>query len=183
MYVTALQVQQAADVVFRTDFPGDFGGIEHAQVVVAVTLPAAFLLSQAFELLLVQRGKNAAGLVVALDVVLFDARTNDVGTFEDHAAEHFGGFVAIALLDDIDVAAVGVDQLPAIATTGAVTDLGGFQHGDAVARFAEKQGRRQTGVARADNTDIALDQLFEHRKIEGLVAGRGVVAVYVFLHD
>ncbi len=87
------------------------------------------------------------------------ALTDDVGAFEDHAAEDFGGLVAVALFDDIDVAAVGVDQLAAVATAGAEADFGGFEHGHAVAGFGEEQRRGQTGVAGADHADVAVHRL------------------------
>ena len=132
-------------------------------------------------MLLVHRGEDAARAVVALDVVVLYALTDDVGAFEDHAAEDFGGLVAVALFDDIDVAAVGVDQLTAVATAGAETDFGGFEHGHAVARFGEEQRRGQAGVAGADDADVAVHRFFEHREVAGEVAGGGVVAVYMCL--
>ncbi|MNX75034.1 hypothetical protein D3C86_1064920 [compost metagenome] len=179
--VAALHVQQAADVGIGTDFALDVGRVEHFQVLVAVAFPALLLLGQALELLLVHRREDAAGAVVALDVVVLYALTDDVGAFENHAAEDFGGLVAVALFDDIDVAAVGVDQLAAVATAGAEADFGRFEHGHAVARFGEEQGRGQAGVAGADHADVAVHRLFQHREIAGEVAGGGVVAVYMLL--
>ncbi len=181
--VAALHVQQAADVVLGADFAVDLRLVEHLQVVIAQALPVALLFRQALELLVVQGGEDATGAVVALDVVVLDALADDVGAFEDHAAEHFGAFFAVAFFDHVHVAAVGVDQLPAVAPAGAEADLGRFQHGDAVAGFRQEQGRGQAGVAGADHADVALHQLFELRVVGGLVAGRRVVAVHVGLHE
>ncbi|MNI70433.1 hypothetical protein D3C73_1262460 [compost metagenome] len=109
------------------------------------------------------------------------ALTDDIGAFENHAAEHFGGLVAIALFDDIDVATVGIDQLTAVATAGTETDFRGFEHSHTVAGLGQEQCRGQAGVAGADDADVAIHRLFEHREIAGEVAGGGVVAVYVGL--
>ncbi len=59
--VAALHVQQAADVGIGTHFALDVGRVEHFQVFVAVALPAAFLLGQAFELLLFIAAKMPPG--------------------------------------------------------------------------------------------------------------------------
>ena len=181
MNVAALHVQQAANVSVGTHFATNIRCIEHLQIAVAVAFPVALLLGQAIELFLVHRRENTARAVVALDVVILDARTNDVGAFEDHAAEDFCSLVAVALFDDVDVAAIGVDQLPAIATAGAIADFRRFQHGDFVAGFAEEQCRGQACVAGADDADVAVQRFFENREVDDFVAGGGVVAVYVLL--
>ncbi|MNN95617.1 hypothetical protein D3C81_2144510 [compost metagenome] len=77
-----------------------------------------------------------------MDVVFLDARTDDVGAFEDHAAENFCSLVAVALFDHVDVATVRVDQLTAVAAAGAVADFRRFQHRHFVAGFGEEQRRR-----------------------------------------
>ncbi len=135
MDVAALHVEQATDVGVGADFATNVSRVEHLQIAVAVAFPTALLLGQTVELFLVHRCEDTARAVVAFDVVFLDARTDDVGAFEDHAAENFCGLVAVALFDHIDVAAVGVDQLPAVATAGAVADFRRFEHGHFVARF------------------------------------------------
>ena len=67
------------------------------------------------ELLVVQRGEDAAGAVVAVDGVAADAAADDLRAFKHHAAEQAGAFRAVALFNHIDVAAVRVDQLAAVA--------------------------------------------------------------------
>ncbi|VVM93551.1 hypothetical protein PS681_02935 [Pseudomonas fluorescens] len=181
MNVAALHVQQTTNVSIGADFATNLSRIKHLQIAVAVTFPAALLLGQTVELFLVHCCEDAARAVVAFDVVFLDARTDDVGAFEDHAAEDFRSLVAVARFDHVDVAAVGVDELTAVATAGAVADFCRFQHRHFVAGFGEEQRRGQAGVAGADDADVALDRLFQNREVYDFVAGGGVVAVYVLL--
>lgn len=135
------------------------------------------------ELLVVQRGEDAAGAVVAVDGVAADAAADDLRAFKHHAAEQAGAFRAVALFNHIDVAAVRVDQLAAVAAAGAETDARRFQHHHVIAGFHQKQRGGEAGIAAADHADVALDRFIQLR-IGLMCVGRGrIVAFYVFSHE
>ncbi len=71
--------------------------------------------------------------------------------------------------------------MAAVATAGAESDFCGFEYGDAVAGFGEEQRRGQTGVAGADDADVAVHRPFQHREVASEVASGGVVTVYMIL--
>ncbi|MNR40522.1 hypothetical protein D3C85_1588190 [compost metagenome] len=66
-------------------------------------------------LLRVEGGEYASVLQVALDVVAFDALTNDPSTLESHLSQQCCCVQGGAALDHVDVAAITVDDLPAVA--------------------------------------------------------------------
>ena len=134
------------------------------------------------ELLVVQRGEDAAGAVVAVDGVAADAAADDLRAFKHHAAEQAGAFRAVALFNHIDVAAVRVDQLAAVAAAGAETDARRFQHHHVIAGFHQKQRGGEAGIAAADHADVALDRFIQLR-IGLMCVGRPHSSFYVFSHE
>ncbi|MNY37792.1 hypothetical protein D3C86_1723770 [compost metagenome] len=89
----------------------------------------------------VQRGEDAARAIVTFDGVPLDTAANDLCAFKHHAAEQTGAFGAITLFNDVDIAAVGVHQLPAVTSAGTETDAGRLQHHHVVPRLYQKQRR------------------------------------------
>ncbi|MNH09252.1 hypothetical protein D3C79_687000 [compost metagenome] len=81
--------------------------------------------------------------------------------------------------DDVDVAAVAVDDLAAVAARGAEADLGGFQHGDLEAAFKQEQGAGQAGVAGTDHADIGLYLFLQRRARRNRIGRCGVVGLRV----
>ncbi|WP_077872775.1 NAD(P)/FAD-dependent oxidoreductase, partial [Escherichia coli] len=55
------------------------------------------------ELFIIHRHKQAAGAVVAVNLIAFDTFADDLATLEHHAAEHTGGVHAVAFFDHVDV--------------------------------------------------------------------------------
>ncbi len=86
-------------------------------------------------LALIERCENAAGAIVAGDGVAIDAVADNLRPFEHHAAQHLRSLFTVALLNDIDIAAVGIHHLAAVAAAGAEADVGRFQHHHIVTGF------------------------------------------------
>ena len=118
----AAVIQQRAGIAIAGDFTTNGVGIQQLQLFIAVTFPVLFLLFQSRELFIIHRPKQAAGAVVAVNLITFDALANDLAAFKHHAAEHTGSVHAIAFFDNVDVAAVGVYKLPTVAPAGAEAD-------------------------------------------------------------
>ncbi len=157
MNMAAAVVEQGADVAVAVYFATNGMAVEQLQLGIAVALPVGFLLFQRFHLLMVHGHKQAAWAVVALDLVALDALANNIAAFEHHAAEHFGRIRAVVLLNNVDIAAIGVNQLSAVTAAGAEADTRAFQHHHVITHFGQMQGRGEAGVAAADDADITGD--------------------------
>ncbi|MCY1363949.1 hypothetical protein D9M69_507320 [compost metagenome] len=116
MDVTTAHVQHAADIVVGGDDFTDALGVQQFQLVVAEAFPELLLGFQVTHLLLGEGCEYTAVLQVALDVVLLDAVANDAAAFEGHVGHQPGVLRIRGALDSIDVAAVAVDDLAAVAT-------------------------------------------------------------------
>ncbi|MNN44766.1 hypothetical protein D3C81_1590720 [compost metagenome] len=145
----------------------------------AEAFPQALLRFQVAHLLGGQGGEHATVFQIALDVVLGHALTDDASAFEGHLAEQLRLLGADGAFDDIDVAAVAVDDLATVAARGAETDFRGFQHGHTEARFQQEQGAGQTGVAGADHADIGLNLFLQRRARRNRIGRCGVVGLRV----
>ena len=115
-------IQQRTSVAIAGYFTANGVGVQQLQLFIAVAFPVLFLLFECGELFIIHRHKQAAGAVVAVNLITFDTFADDLTTFEHHAAEHTGGVHAVAFFDHVDVAAVGVHKLPAIAPACAKAD-------------------------------------------------------------
>ncbi len=122
MNMSAAVIQQRAGVAVAGHFTANGVGVQQFQLFIAVAFPVLFLLFECGELFIIHRHKQTAGAVVAVNLITFDTFADDLTTFEHHAAEHTGGVHAVAFFDHIDVAAVGVHKLPAVASAGAKAD-------------------------------------------------------------
>ena len=181
--MAAAVVEQGADVAVAVHFATNGLSVQQLQLGVAVALPVGFLLFQGFQLFMVHRHEQAARAVIALDLIPLDAFADDIAAFEHHAAEHFCRIRAVVLFNDVDIAAIGVDQLTAVAAAGAEADARPFQHHHVVAHFGQMQGRREAGVAAADDADVTVDGSLQRRERFILVGAGGIVASGMFSHD
>ncbi|MOA22765.1 hypothetical protein D3C78_1433490 [compost metagenome] len=108
-------VEQSADVVVAGNHLTDSLTIKQFQLAVAVAFPQPLLCFQMPHLPGGERGEHPAVLQVALDVVAFDPLADDPAALEGHLPHQCGGVRAGTALDHIDVAAITVDDLPAVA--------------------------------------------------------------------
>ena len=115
-------IQQRTGIAIAGYFTANGVGVQQFQLFIAVAFPVLFLLFKCGELFIIHRHKQAAGAVVAVNLITFDTFADDLTTFEHHAAEHTGGVHAVAFFDHVDVAAVGVHKLPAVASACAEAD-------------------------------------------------------------
>ena len=115
-------IQQRPCVAIAGDLAANGVGVQQFQLFITVAFPVLFLLFQSRELFIIHRHKQAAGAVVAINLITFDALADDLAALKHHAAKHTGGVYAVAFFDNVDVAAVGVYKLPAVAPAGAEAD-------------------------------------------------------------
>ncbi|MNN74772.1 hypothetical protein D3C81_1910050 [compost metagenome] len=125
------------------------------------------------------RGEHATVLQIALNVVPGDPLTNDPATLERHLPQQLSLLGTDRALDHINVAAIAVDDLPAITPGRAETHLGRLKHRDLEAVLQQKQGRGQPRITGADHTDIGLDSILQCRARRNRVGRCGVVGFWV----
>ncbi len=138
MDMATAHVQQAANIAFACDACPDAAFVEQLQLRVAVALPQALLRLQMVHLPGRQRRKYTAVLEIALDAIARHTVADDTSPFECHGAQKLRLLGADGLFDDVDVTAITVDDLPAVAARGAETYPRGFQHGDREAVLQQK---------------------------------------------
>ncbi|MNS94424.1 hypothetical protein D3C72_1286410 [compost metagenome] len=183
MDMAATLVEQGADVAIACHHLAHPVGIEQLQLVVAPLLPALILRLEFVKLLLGLGGKDPALLQIALDVVAFDPLADDLAPFKQHGTEQPGLIRRAIRFYGVDVAAVGVDDLAAVATAGAEADPGRLQHHHLVALLHQMQRTGEAGIARPDDADIALQLLGQCRVGRVLIGAGCVVTLYMFGHD
>ena len=115
-------IQQRTSVAIAGDLAANSVGVQQLQLFIAVAFPVLFLLFECGELFIIHRHKQTAGAIVAVNLITFDTFADDLATLEHHAAEYTGCIHAVAFFDHVDVAAVGVHKLPAIAPACAKAD-------------------------------------------------------------
>src|SRR5690606_3429582 len=119
--------------------------IQQLQLGIAVALPELFLSLQMAQLPGSEGGKHAAVLEVAVDAVPFDALADDARALESHQPELLRLFWRYTALYHVNIAAVAVDDLSAVASGCTESDPGGFQHHHPHAVFQQKQRAGQAG--------------------------------------
>src|SRR5690606_26101049 len=124
-------------------------------------------------------GKNTAILQVALNTVTRHAITNDAAALKRHLADQLGFFDRHTVFYGIDVAAVTVDDLPAITPWGAKAHLHGFQNGDLKTVLQQKKRSGESGIAGTNNTDIGFGYTLPHWEQRRTVGGCGVIGVRI----
>jgi len=105
----------------------------------AETLPRLLAVLQIAHLLVGEGGEETAGLQVAVDIVFGNTLADDIAALEAHAHNGIGGILAIAGFDGIVIAAVAVDDLPAVAPRCAIGDFRGFKHINLQPLFGQMQ--------------------------------------------
>jgi hypothetical protein len=86
-------------------------------------------------------------------------------------------FRADGAFDHVDVAAVAVDDLAAVAARSAETDLGGFDDAHLEAVLQQEQGAGQAGVAGTDDAHIGFHLTLQRRTWRHRVGRGGVVGL------
>src|SRR5699024_4512047 len=89
--------------------------------------------------------EHAAAAQVAIDLVAGGPLADDVAALEGHGAERGRCRFAVAPGDDVDIAAVAVDDLAAVAPAGTPADTGRFQHDHPPAALGQLQRGRKPG--------------------------------------
>ena len=171
MNVPAQRVDHAARIAIRRHIAADLGLGDHFKPGVAVLFPGRLVVRHLADLLVGKGRKEAAMAQVALDAVLLHALADDVAALKRHGPELGGLFRPVAARNRADVAAVTIDDLPAIAPRSAKADALAFEHDDGIALFSQRQRGGKAGEACADHANIGLMLPFE-RRANGLVIGR-----------
>src|SRR5690606_8119706 len=109
----------------------------------------------------IEGSEYATVLQVAVDAVARDSLSNDPPALERHRADQSGCVRAGAALDGIDIAAITVNDLPAVASGGAEAYSCSLQHYDSIALFQKKECRGKPGIARADYANIGFNGLVQ----------------------
>jgi hypothetical protein len=85
----------------------------------------------------------------------------------------------VASFDDVDLAAIAVDDLPAVAPGGAPADALGFEHDDGEAAFGQREPCRDTGITGPHDADVGVDGALEAWAGLGRIRGRRVIGADV----
>ena len=81
-------------------------------------------------LLGVECGEYASAFQVAIDAITRHPLADDAATLERHGSDQPRSFRASAALDNVDITAVTIDDLTAVASRGSEANLGGLKHDD-----------------------------------------------------
>ena len=163
MDVATTHVQHAAGVDVGIDDLANAALVEQFQLGVAIALPELFLGFQVLHVLAIQGGKHTAVLQVAVNVVTRDKFANDASTLKGHIAQQACLIRSQGALDDVDIATVAIDDLPAVAPGCPKPHLHSLQHGDPKPLFGQVQCRRDTGEAGANHTDVGFAAALQRR--------------------
>ena len=174
MDMAAMPVDHAADIAIGLHVFRHLGLGHHFQTVMAVLLPGGADLAHFAHLLVGKSGKEAAIDQIAVYAVFRHPLANDPATLERHLAEPGGTVRAVAFGNRVEIAAVAVDDLPAIAAGRAKADAVGLDNDHRIAGLRQLQGRRDPGEPGADHADIGVQFAFQ-AGTNTLVAGRGCV--------
>src|SRR5690606_16309067 len=102
--------------------------VQQLDPVVTVAPPECLLLLQRLELTVVHGGKHPSILEVAIDSVATNPLTDDLPAFEGHFPQQARLPRPHLLLHHIQIAAVAVDYLPAVAPGRPESHPGRLQH-------------------------------------------------------
>lgn len=138
--VPAVRIQHATNIDVAGHMLLECLAVEQLQAIVSIACPQGLLGLEMLHLLRVQGCENAAVLEVAVDAVALDPLADDAGPFEGHLAHQGSRIGCCGALDGVDIPAVAVDDLPAIAPRCAKANLGCLQHDDVKALFKQVQG-------------------------------------------
>ncbi|MNS16661.1 hypothetical protein D3C72_483180 [compost metagenome] len=179
MDMTATHVEHPADVLIASHHFADAALIHQLKLGVPETLPQALLGFEMTHLLGGHRGEHATVLQVALNVVPGDPITNDSPTLERHLPQQLGLLGTDRALDDIDIAAIAVNDLAAITPGRPETHPGRLEHRDLEAVLQQKQGSGQPRITGANHTDIGLHVILQRRARWNRIGRCGVIGFWV----
>ena len=140
----------------------------------AVLFPVATRGVHLADLLVGEGAEEAAMAQVAGNLIFGDAAANDIAPFERHPAKFDGLFRPVAPGDGFEIAAVAVDDLPAIAPGRAEADPGALEHDHAKTALGQFQRGGYAGEARTDDADIRFDLAFQRRAHALVMGGSGI---------
>ena len=171
----------------------DASAVDHLELGMAVAFPNRLLVLQLPHLARGEGSEKAALDQIAGDAVFRRALADDVAAFEGHVGQRARRTAAIAAFDDREVAAIAVDDLPAVAARGAPADALALQHDRPDAGLGQGQGGGDARKAGADDADIGARLACQGRAVGRRIGRRGVVGAgmcvrsavsrYVDVHD
>ncbi len=162
-------IQQPADVLITGHNFIDPALVHQLEAGMPVALPEPLLGLEMRQLLAGQRCEYTAIFQVALNAVTGNPIPNDRCAFEGHLPEQLRLTWPHGSLDDIDIAAVAVDDLPAITPRCTEADLRRFQHRDPKSVFQQKQSAGQACVTGSDDTHVSFDFALQHGTFRGSI--------------
>ena len=136
MDVSAQTVDHAAGIAVGLHVSGDLVLADHFEPGVTVFLPVRLVSRHLADLLVRERRKEATLHETAVDLVCRDPVADDLAALERHGSELHRLVGAIPPGDRLQVAAVAVDDLAAVATGRAETDPLCLQHDDRISPLA-----------------------------------------------
>jgi hypothetical protein len=136
VHMAALAVDHAADIAVRGDMIAHLIGAQHLLTVDAIAAPERPAGLKLAQMRVGQRGKDIAGLEVALNAIGRDPFADDVAALGHQPGDEIRRVLAIAAGDGLQAGIQPVHHLPAIAPRGAPADARPLDHGDLVPRSA-----------------------------------------------
>ena len=165
----AAHVQQAALILVTGNHLTDPALIQQLQRRVAIAFPELLLGLQMAHLLSGDGSEYTAVFQITLDLILGHTLTNDLAAFKGHLPQQLSLLGADSAFDHIDIAAITVNDLPAVAARSAEPHLRGFQNSDLETGLQQEQRTRQPGIAGADNAHVRF-----HLALQGGALGCGI---------
>jgi hypothetical protein len=157
MNMAAAVVDQASQIAVAAEYAAQATLVEQLHVGVAMVRPQLPGCLQSPQLAGIAGDEYPAGTIVAVDPVALDQGANDLPSLEHHGAEGPGSSGAMALSDGVDIPAVAVDHLAAIAATRAPADPSRLQHHNPITPLRQMQGGGEAGEAGSDDADVGAD--------------------------
>ncbi|MNX98755.1 hypothetical protein D3C86_1311750 [compost metagenome] len=108
-------------------------------------------------------GKETAIDEIAVDGVFRDAAADDRAAFKRHFSELHRLFVPVTAGNGLEITAIAVDDLAAIATRSAEADPHTFKNDDGIAALTEFKRCGNAGETAADDADIRFQRAFKCR--------------------
>ncbi|MNQ99264.1 hypothetical protein D3C85_1149900 [compost metagenome] len=177
--MTAAHVEHAADILVRRHDFTDATLVHQLQLGVAEALPQTLLRFQVAHLLGGEGGKHTTILQVALDIIFSDAFTDNTPALEGHLAEQLCLLGADGTFDHVDVTAVAVDDLAAVAARSTETDLGGFEDRHLEAVLEQEQCTGEAGIARTDHAHVGVNVILQCRALRDGIGRCRVIRLWV----
>ena len=170
MDVAAKAIDHAAGIAGGVNILVHILLCDHLETTVPVAFPVLLVRLHLTDLFFREGSEEAPVNQVALDAILRHPVTDDLPTLQRHLSKLGGFLLAVAAGDGLEIPAVAIDDLAAIAARGSKADPLSLQHNHRVSPLAELQGRRDTSEASSDDADIGI-QISLERRPDALVIG------------